>query len=69
MEQLTNRLAESGVHGNQLEAEAQQLRQLLDTRSHDLQTKSRDLDSAHSELHASKMAQTRLEQQVCKLTN
>ena len=64
MEQLTNQLAESGVHGDQLEAEAQQLRQLLDTRSHDLQSKSRHLDSAQSQLHLSKMAQAKLEQQV-----
>ena len=64
MEKLTNRLAGSGVHGNQLEAEAQQLRQLLEAKSHDLQTKSRDLDSAHSQLHASKMAQDKLQQQV-----
>lgn len=48
----------------QMEAERVQLQQLLDTASHDLQAKLRDLDSAHSELHASQMANTHLEQQV-----
>ena len=64
MEGLANQLRESALHAEQMEAERVQLQQLLDTASHDLQAKSRDLDSTHSELHASQMANTRVEQQV-----
>ena len=64
IERLTNQLRESAAHVEQMEAERVQLQQLLDTASHDLQTKSRDLDSAHSELHTAQMTNGRLEQQV-----
>ena len=64
IERLTNQLRESAAHVEQMEAERVQLQQLLDTASHDLQTKSRDIDSAHSELHTAQMTNGHLEQQV-----